>query len=108
VITRLLLPTGKVLLTSVKSKIKSAMAKGAKEITKKETDKILKMDKGKGLSIVGKFKQKDSVTMKVPMASKEKMRQIRKNISESVRDFMSKNITKKSKGGLMDYYKDIL
>ena len=107
-VARLLLPGGKVLFTSVKSKIKSALAKGAKEITKKESDKILKMDKGKGLSIVGKFKQKDSVTMKVPMASKEKMRQIRKNISEGVRDFMSKNITKKSKGGLMDYYKDIL
>jgi len=107
-VARLLLPGGKVLLTSVKSKIKSALAKGAKEITKKESDKILKMDKGKGLNIVGKFKQKDSVTMKIPLASKEHMKQIRKNISEGVRDFMSKNITKKSKGGLMDYYKDIL
>jgi len=107
-VARLLLPGGKVLFTSVKSKIKSALAKGAKEITKKESDKLLKMDKGSGQKIVGKFEQKDFKTMQIPLANKKQMKQIRKNISEGVRDFISKNITKKSKGGLMDYYKDIL
>ena len=37
---RLLLPGGKVLITSVESKMKAALKKGAKEITKKESDKI--------------------------------------------------------------------
>ena len=55
---RLLLPSGKVLITSVQSKIKSALNKGAKKITKKESDKILKMDKGEGTRVVGKFEQK--------------------------------------------------
>ena len=82
--------------------------KKVKEITKKESDKLLKMDKGSGQKIVGKFEQKDSKTMQIPLANKKQMKQIRKNISEGVRDFISKNITKKSKGGLMDYYKDIL
>ena len=52
---RLLLPSGKVLITSVQSKIKSALNKGAKKITKKESDKILKIDKGEGTRVVGKF-----------------------------------------------------
>ena len=55
---RLLLTSGKVLLTSNKNKIKDALAKGAKKITKKQSDKILKTDKGIGKT-VGKFLQKD-------------------------------------------------
>jgi hypothetical protein len=100
---RLLLKTGKVLFTSNKSKIKDALAKGAKKITKKQSDKLLKMEKGRGRT-VGKFMQKDEKVMQVPMASKQQMRQIRKNISESVKDFMSKNI-KKKKGGVVTYKK---
>ena len=100
---RLLLPGGKILFTSVESKIKAALKKGAKKITKKESDKILKMDKGGGKT-VGKFMQKDEKVMQVPMASKQQMRQIRKNISESVKDFMLKNI-KKKKGGVVTYKK---
>ena len=97
---RLLLPSGKVLITSVQSKIKSALNKGAKKITKKESDKILKMDKGEGTRVVGKFEQKDVKTMQVPMASKKQMKKIREQISESVRDFMSR---KKKKGGVVTY-----
>ena len=100
---RLLLPGGKILFTSVESKIKAAIKKGAKKITKKESDKLLKMDKGSGKT-VGKFMQKDEKVMQVPMASKQQMRQIRKNISKSVKDFMSKNI-KKKKGGVITYKK---
>jgi len=101
---RLLLPGGKVLITSVESKMKAALKRGAKEITKKESDKILKMDKGAGTKVVGKFEQKDSKTMQIPLADRKQMRQIRKNISESVRDFMSKNV-KKKKGGMITYKK---
>jgi predicted secreted Zn-dependent protease len=97
---RLLLPSGKVLFTSVQSKIKSALDKGAKKITKKQSDKLLKMDKGVGTKVVGKFMQKDEKTMQVPMASKKQMKKIREEISESVRDFMSK---KKKKGGVVTY-----
>jgi hypothetical protein len=97
---RLLLPSGKVLITSVQSKIKSALNKGAKKITKKESDKILKMDEGEGTRVVGKFEQKDAKTMQVPMASKKQMKKIREQISESVRDFMSR---KKKKGGVVTY-----
>lgn len=100
---RLLLPGGKVLITSVESKMKAALKKGAKEITKKESDKILKMDKGGGKT-VGKFMQKDEKVMQVPMATRQQMKQIRKNISESVKDFMSKNV-KKKKGGVVTYKK---
>ena len=97
---RLLLPSGKVLFTSVQSKIKSALNKGAKKITKKESDKILKMDKGEGTRVVGKFEQKDEKTMQVPMASKKQMKKIREEISQSVKDFMSR---KKKKGGVVTY-----
>ena len=90
---RLLLPSGKVLFTSVQSKIKSALDKGAKKITKKQSDKLLKMDKGIGTKVVGKFMQKDEKTMQVPMASKKQMKKIRE-------DFMSK---KKKKGGVVTY-----
>tara|TARA_R100001015_G_C4564971_1_gene124105 strand:- start:76 stop:420 length:345 start_codon:yes stop_codon:yes gene_type:complete len=96
---RLLLPSGRILFTSVESKIKSAIAKGAKKITKTQSDKLLKMDKGGGKT-VGKFMQKDEKTMQVPMASKQQMKRIRESISESVRDFMSK---KKKKGGVVTY-----
>ena len=100
---RLLLTSGKVLLTSNKNKIKYALAKGAKKITKKQSDKILKTDKGIGKT-VGKFLQKDEKVMQVPMATREQMKKIRKNIGESVKDFMSKNI-KKKKGGVVTYKK---
>jgi hypothetical protein len=48
--------------------------------------------------------QKDEKVMQVPMATREQMRKIRKNIGESVKDFMSKNI-KKKKGGVVTYKK---
>ena len=38
---RLLMPGGKVLFTHSKKKIKAALKKGAKKITKKESDKRL-------------------------------------------------------------------
>ena len=100
---RLLLTSGKVLLTSNKNKIKDALAKGAKKITKKQSDKILKTDKGIGKT-VGKFLQKDEKVMQVPMASKLQMKKIRKSISESVKDFMIKKM-KKKKGGVVTYKK---
>ena len=40
--------------------------------------------------------------MQVPMASKLQMKKIRKSISESVKDFMSKKM-KKKKGGVVTY-----
>jgi|TARA_R100001079_G_C4298365_1_gene90129 hypothetical protein len=100
---RLLLKSGKVLLTRNQSKIKSALEKGAKKITKKESDKILKTEKGIG-GPIGKFLQKDEKVMQVPMATKQQMKRIRKSISKSVKDFMSKNV-KKKKGGVVTYKK---
>ena len=101
----LLMPGGKVLFTYSKKKIKDALKKGAKKITKKEAEKITKMGKFTPSSptrgTVGRFLQKDEKVMQVPMASKLQMRKIRKSISESVKDFMSKKMKKKS-GGVVD------
>ena len=103
---RLLMPGGKVLFTHSKKKIKAALKKGAKKITKKESDKITKMGKFTPSSptggTVGRFLQKDEKVMQVPMASKLQMKKIRKSISESVKDFMSKKM-KKKKGGVVTY-----
>ena len=41
------------------------------------------------------------------MATKQQMKQIRKNISESIKDFMSKNV-KKKKGGVVTYKKGVV
>ena len=59
-VARLLLNTGKVLFTSNKKKIKAALDKGAKKLTQKESEKLLKMGfKGTGgAGTVGKFLQK--------------------------------------------------
>lgn len=105
-VARLLLTTGKVLFTSNKKKIKAALDKGAKKLTQKESEKLLKMGfKGTGgVGTVGKFLQKDAKVMQIPMATREQMRRIRKNIGESVKDFMSKNV-KKKKGGVVTYKK---
>jgi len=103
---RLLMPGGKVLFTHSKKKIEAALKKGAKKITKKEAEKITKMGKftpssGTG-GTVGRFLQKDEKVMMVPMASKLEMRKIRKSISETVKDFMSKKM-KRKKGGVVTY-----
>ena len=74
----------------------------------KESDKITKMGKFTPSSptggTVGRFLQKDEKVMQVPMASKLQMKKIRKSISESVKDFMSKKM-KKKKGGVVTYKK---
>jgi hypothetical protein len=72
-VARILLTTGKVLLTSNKNKIKQALEKGGRKISKRESDKRLKIKEGadsataksKPQRAPGSFGQKDDKSLKI-------------------------------------------